>query len=210
MLSSNGIWQVLTLHPRERISCWWKNSQLSSLATCAAGWLTGSQLTGHENQIKVFTTAATAQLFLPPWFWADLPSEFIWYTQGGVQLRRTRQFPTRKHHIWSYHICIFGPNLFTRWCAWAIYSFIGVAGVAWNSWLGTAQLPFFVSRRIVSFLSEAEGCLGGLEVRERHLSEDCEAATSHGVAWEGLLDWIFLRFEQIEQKHVIASIASLQ
>ena len=149
MLSSNGIWQVLTLHPRERISCWWKNSQLSSLATCAAGWLTGSQLTGHEN-------------------------------------------------------------LFTRWCAWAIYSFIGVAGVAWNSWLGTAQLPFFVSRRIVSFLSEAEGCLGGLEVRERHLSEDCEAATSHGVAWEGLLDWIFLRFEQIEQKHVIASIASLQ
>ena len=145
MLSSNGIWQVLNLHPRERISCWWKNSQLSSLATCAAGWLTGSQLTGHENQIKVFTTAATAQLFLPPWFWADLPSEFIWYTQGGVQLRRTREFPTRKHHIWSYHICIFGPNLFTRWCAWAIYSFIGVAGVAWNSWLGTAQLPFCIT-----------------------------------------------------------------
>ena len=47
---------------------------------------------------------------------------------------------------------------------------------------------FFVSRRIVSFLSEADGCLGGLEVREGQLSEDCEAATSHGVAWEGLLD----------------------
>ena len=205
MLSSNGSWQVLTLHPRERISCWWKNSQLSSLATCAAGWLTGSQLTGHENQIKVFTTA---QLFLPPWFWADLPSEFIWYTQGGVQLRRTREFPTRKHHIWSYmyfwaksfHTVMCMSNLFFHRCSRCSMKFL-----TWHS-----STSFFVSRRIVSFLSEAEGCLGGLEVRERHLSEDCEAATSHGVAWEGLLDWIFLRFEQIEQKHVIASIASLQ
>ena len=187
MLSSNGIWQVLTLHPRERISCWWKNSQLSSLATCAAGWLTGSQLTGHTPHHSIVFTTMILTRFAQ---WVHLIHN---------------KFPTRKHR--SY---LFGPNLFTRWCAWAIYSFIGVAGVAWNSWLGTAQLPFFVSRRIVSFLSEAEGCLGGLEVRERHLSEDCEAATSHGVAWEGLLDWIFLRFEQIEQKHVIASIASLQ
>ena len=56
------------------------------------------------------------------------------------------KFPTRKHR--SY---LFGPNLFTRWCAWVLYSFIGVASVAWNSWLGTTQLPFLYHDALLAF-----------------------------------------------------------
>jgi hypothetical protein len=114
-------------------------------------------------------------LFLPPWFWADLPSEFIWYTQG-VQLRRTREFPTRKHHI------LFLGQIFSHGDvheAWAIYSFIGVAGVAWNSWLGTAQLPFLYHDALLAFW-----------VRLRDALEDwSQRETPQWRLWGGHFPW---------------------